>query len=59
MWLEGVVATEKAPTLKKSFLGEFNDQSNAKWIVIKWFLRGHNDMPRRSPQGVLGVLSYN
>jgi hypothetical protein len=34
--------------------GEFHDQADAKWIVIRGPLRGHNDMPRpayRLPRG--------
>jgi hypothetical protein len=52
--------------------GKFHDQGDAKWIVIREQLRGHNDMPfgrpppdrpsaRRGvgrPQGVFGVFSY-
>jgi hypothetical protein len=51
-------------------MGEFHDQGDAKWIVIRGQLRGHNDTPfgRRtpgrlighpgvgSPNGVFGVL---
>jgi hypothetical protein len=36
--------------------GEFGDQSDAKWIVIRRLLRGHNDMPCGWPtHGRLGV----
>ena len=53
-------------------VGEFHDQGDAKWIVIRGQLSGHNDMPfgQRTPgrpigrpgagrpQGVFGGLSY-
>jgi hypothetical protein len=53
-------------------LGEFHDQGDAKWIVIRGQLRGHNDTPFGRPtpgrpigrpgvghpQGVFGGLSY-
>jgi hypothetical protein len=29
--------------------GEFHDQADAKWIVIRGQLRGHNDMPFGQP----------
>jgi hypothetical protein len=29
--------------------GEFHDQGDAKWIVIRLQLRGHNDMPCGRP----------
>jgi hypothetical protein len=44
--------------------GEFHDQADAKWIVIRGQLRGHNDMPfgwptpGGRPQGVFGGFSY-
>jgi hypothetical protein len=45
--------------------GDFHDQGDAKWIVIRGHLRGHNDTlfgrptPRVDhPQGVFGVFSY-
>jgi hypothetical protein len=52
--------------------GEFNDQGDTKWIVIRGPLWGHNDKPFRRPtpgrpisrpgvgrsQGVIGVFSY-
>jgi hypothetical protein len=52
--------------------GEFHDQGDAKWIVIRGHLRGHNDIlvrrptPRRPisllgvsyPQGLSSVFSY-
>ena len=52
--------------------GEFHDQGDAKWIVIRGPLRGHNDTPFGRPtpgrpigrpgvghpQGVFGVFSY-
>ena len=34
---------------KKSFLGEFHDQGDAKRIVIRRSLLGHNDTPCRQP----------
>jgi hypothetical protein len=34
-------------------LGKFHDQGDAKWIVIRGQLRGHNDTPF-----VFGGLSY-
>jgi hypothetical protein len=38
------------------FLCEFNDQGDAKWIVIRGPLRGHNDTPfGRSTIGHPGV----
>jgi hypothetical protein len=51
-------------------VGEFLDQGDAKWIVIRRSLRGHNDMPcgrpppglciscpgSGHPQGVIGVF---
>jgi hypothetical protein len=54
------------------FVGEFHDQGDAKWIVIRGQLRGHNDTPFgrptpgrpisfpvvSCPQGVFGGLSY-
>jgi hypothetical protein len=53
-------------------LGEFHDQGDAKWKVIRQPLRGHNDTPFRRPtpgrpisrpaygcpQGVFGGLMY-
>jgi hypothetical protein len=53
-------------------VGEFHDQGDAKWIVIRGQLRGHNDTPfgRLTPgqpigrpvvgchQGIFGVLYY-
>jgi hypothetical protein len=53
-------------------IGEFHDQGDAKWIVIKGQLRGHIYMPFRRltpgrpfgrlvvgrPQGVIGGFSY-
>jgi hypothetical protein len=37
--------------------GKFHDQGDAKWIVIRGQLRGHNDTPTRGqPIGRLGVL---
>jgi hypothetical protein len=52
------------------YLGEFHDQGDAKWIVIRGKLRGHNDTPFGQPtpsrpigrpgvgrpSGVFGVL---
>jgi hypothetical protein len=52
--------------------GKFHDQGDAKWIVIRGQLRGHNDTPcgrpapgrpisrpgSGCPQGVIGVFSY-
>jgi hypothetical protein len=37
------------------FKGEFHDQGDAKWIVIKWQQRGHNNTPcgRPTPGGWL------
>jgi hypothetical protein len=35
--------------------GEFNDQGDAEWIVIRRQLKGHNDTPCGQP-GVFGVL---
>jgi hypothetical protein len=56
----------------RDWVGEFHDQGDAKWIVIRGQLRGHNDMPFGRPtpgrpigrpgvgrsHGVFGVLSY-
>jgi hypothetical protein len=48
-------------------VGEDHDQGDAKWIVIRGQLRGHNDAPLGRPtpgrpilatQGVIGVPSY-
>jgi hypothetical protein len=46
-------------------LGKFHDQGDAKWIVIRGQLRGHNDMPFGQPtpgvgrpQGVFGGFIY-
>jgi hypothetical protein len=55
-----------------SSAGKFHDQGDAKWIVIRGRLRGHNDTPFGRPapgwpigplvvgrpQGVFGGLSY-
>jgi hypothetical protein len=30
-------------------MGEFHDQGDAKWIVIRGHLRGHNDTPFGQP----------
>jgi hypothetical protein len=52
--------------------GEFHDQADAKWIVIRGLFRGHNDTPfgPATPgrpigrpgvahlQGLFGVFSY-
>jgi hypothetical protein len=43
--------------------GEFHDQADAKWIVIRGQLRDRNDMPIGRPgvghpQGVFGGFSY-
>jgi hypothetical protein len=52
--------------------GEFHDEADAEWIVIRGLLRGHNDTPFGRPtrgwpigclgvghpQGVFGVFSY-
>jgi hypothetical protein len=52
--------------------GKFHDQRDAKWVVIRGQLRGHNDMPFGlptlgwpigrpvvgRPQGVIGGFSY-
>jgi hypothetical protein len=47
--------------------GEFHDQGDAKWIVIRGQLRGHNDAPFGRPtsgrpigrsSGVFGGFSY-
>jgi hypothetical protein len=56
--------------IRKENKGEFHDQEDAKWIVIRGQLRGHNDMPFRQPapgwpigrpgsghpQGIIGVF---
>jgi hypothetical protein len=53
-------------------MGKFHDQGDAKWIVFRRSLRGHNDTPcgrpasdrpigrpgSGVPQGVIGVFSY-
>jgi hypothetical protein len=53
--------------LKKIVKGKFHDQEDAKWIVIRRSLRGHNGTPCRwpapglpigRPKGVFGGLSY-
>jgi polyhydroxyalkanoate synthesis regulator phasin len=41
--------------------GEFHDQGDAKWIVIRRLLRGHNDMPigrpgSGRPKGIIGAF---
>jgi hypothetical protein len=40
--------------------GEFHDQADADWIVIRRLLWGHNDMPcgRPTPGRLVGVFSY-
>jgi hypothetical protein len=43
--------------------GEFHNQGDAKWIVIRRQLKGHNNTSFRRPgvsrpQGVFGSLSY-
>jgi hypothetical protein len=57
---------------KNQLKGEFHDQGDAKWIVIRGQLRDHNDMPlgrpapgrpigrpgSGRPQGEFGVFSY-
>jgi hypothetical protein len=55
--LEGVCLCLRSST------GEFHDHRDAKGIVIRGQVRGHNDTPfgRRGvghPQGVFGVFSY-
>jgi hypothetical protein len=56
-----------------STLGEFHDQGDAEWVMIRGPLRGHNDTPFGRPtpgrpighpgvglpQGVLGGLNYH
>jgi hypothetical protein len=48
-------------------MGEFHDQGDTKWLVIRGQLRGHNDKPFGQPtpgpvvgfpQGVFAVFSY-
>jgi hypothetical protein len=58
--------TEDGPTsirkVTAAFLmtseGEFWDQADAKWIVIRWPLRDHNDAPcgRPTPDRPIGRL---
>jgi hypothetical protein len=38
--------------------GEFHDQGDAKWIVIRGQLRGHNDIPfgRPTPGRLIGIF---
>jgi hypothetical protein len=61
-------AFERVATLKLSndyvskmssnlYSGEFHDQGDAKWIVIRGQLRGHKDMPLggQSPAGLLAA----
>jgi hypothetical protein len=60
-----------APVLENSVEGEFHDQGDAKWIVIRGQLRGHDTPCGRPapgrligcpgsahPQGVFGGFSY-
>jgi hypothetical protein len=55
------------PKVLRSLIGKFHDQGDAKWIVIRGQLRGHNDTPFGRPtlgwpigrpQGVFGGISY-
>jgi hypothetical protein len=60
------------PFKRETPSGQFHDQGDAKWIVIRGQLKGHNDAPfgrptpdwpigRRvigRPQGINGVFSY-
>jgi hypothetical protein len=41
-------------------MGEFHDQGDAKWIVIRGQLRGPNDTPfgRPTPGRLIGVFGY-
>jgi hypothetical protein len=75
-YITGALAFGKAlkhpPFLTHFTVGEFHDQVDAKWIVIRRSLWGHNDMPcgwpasgrpighpgSGSSQGVFGGLSY-
>jgi hypothetical protein len=57
---------------KMKFKGKFRDQGDAKWIVIRRLLRGHNDTPLGRPtpdqpigrpgvghpSGIFGVFGY-
>jgi hypothetical protein len=35
--------------------GEFHDQADSKWIVIRGLLRGHNDTPLRAANPLAGL----
>jgi hypothetical protein len=62
----------KLPNVKETEQVKFHDQGDAKWIVIRGHLRGHNDTPCGRPapgrpvgrpgvgrpQGVFGGVSY-
>jgi hypothetical protein len=70
--MPGLLARYGMAAHKAAALGVFHDQGDAKWIVIRRPLRGHNDTPFRQPttgwpisrpgfgrpQGVFGVFIY-
>jgi hypothetical protein len=71
-WPDQVLAEHLDHRLKLMAAGGFHDQGDAKWIVIRRSLWGHNDMPcgwpapgrpigrqgSGRPQGVIGVFNY-
>jgi hypothetical protein len=49
---------EEVKILLESCKGEFHDQGDAKWIVVRGPLRGHNDTPFRRPTALRAYLVF-